>query len=289
MGRLKRSLVLLIGYMLFLASISQFPAVNGMLVLDGILFPFVAVAVVTTLVLPTFRTWSNLVVAFLWSAIYLAVWYVFGAHVVALAEALPLVAVEMILLTIAILLSRDVAVYVYELEHTIDKLIYASFSGRTLLLEDAMDDIKTELTRSRRYHRPLSLILIEPDANSLREEFQPTLKEIQQHMARRYTMAHLAEVLNKEARRTDMIIKQGHPERFILLCPETPSSNTNTLVNRIVDSAREHTGVSVGFGIASFPEEALTFEELINKAHSKMYRPATYTLSEANVEKQKVG
>jgi GGDEF domain-containing protein len=105
-----------------------------------------------------------------------------------------------------------------------------------------------------------------------------TGQEIQKQLARRYVMAQIAEILDKEARNTDTIVKQDKPDRFIILCPETQTSNTNTLIRRVVEKTRAQVGVQVGFGVAAFPEEAMTFEELLQKAEQKMIKPGAFSV-----------
>jgi hypothetical protein len=145
-------------------------------------------------------------------------------------------------------------------------------------IDEATEEVKIELTRSRRYQRPLTLVVIEPDQDTLRIDLQPTLKEIQRNLARRYTMARISEILNREARRTDLILKQDYPDRFILLCPETATSDSNTLIRRVQDAVHDTLGVAVSWGVASFPDDGLTFEGLVNKARTKLLKPIGYSI-----------
>ncbi len=53
---------------------------------------------------------------------------------------------------------------------------------------------------------------------------------------------------------------------LFILCPETQPSNTNTLIG----------GRASWVWVASFHEEAMTFEELLQKAEQKMLKPGTF-------------
>jgi GGDEF domain-containing protein len=185
---------------------------------------------------------------------------------------------EVFLLAVAVILSREISSNLAEIESTLDKLFLSAFSGRTATLEEISEDVKLELTRSRRYHHPLTLLMLEPDSSSLREELKPTMSEISNNLARRYTMGSIAQIINQEARRTDMIIRESSPDRFIVICPETPSVNSQILVNRIISAAQEKLGVSLAWSIAAFPEEGITFEGLLHKAEEKLSDPKVFTL-----------
>lgn len=281
MSRLKRNITTLVIYLLLVISISQIS--SSIVPSQFYLFFYVmmTIAVFQTMVIPVFQRWSLFPTISIWWVAYLVFWFFISRNASAINS--ELLFIGLILTSIAVALAREVASSIQELEHTLDKLVFSNFSGRAALLEDSLEEVKTELTRSRRYHRPLSLVIIEPDQNAIKEDMEQTMKEIQFLIAKRYATAHLAEIINKEARRTDIIIKQDKPDRFIILCPETQGSNTNTLVRRIIEAAQEKTGAMVGFGIASFPEEALTFEELVNKAGAKIVRPGAFAIKENSV------
>lgn len=278
MSRFKRHLVVLILYIVLLSFATQFLKASNFFQFQDYFFPTLAVAILLTVIVPFFEKWAAFPLLSIWWLAYAVLWFMTGASLT--TSGITNFIIEFVLLSLGVILAKKANASFQELEHTLDRLVFAGFTGRALMLDDAAEEIKTELTRSRRYHRPLSLVVIEPDPSTLQDEFQPTLKEIQQHMAKRYVMAHIAEIIDQEARRTDLIIKQDKPDRFIILCPETQSSSTNTLIRRIVEKARDKTGIMVGFGVASFPEEALTFEELVNKADTKLVKPGAYTITE---------
>lgn len=278
MGRFKKSLVFLIIYILLVSSVIQFAGTSEAFSLMEWFFPALTLAMVMTILVPLFEKWPLYTVGGIWLAAYLAIWFGLGGRLN--QDSIIILLMELVFLFIGVLLARETTISYRDLELTLDKLIFANFSGRALLMEDAEEEIKTELTRSRRYHRPLSLVVFEPDSAIIQNEFLPAPKEMQQHLARRYVMAQMAEIIDKEARRTDLIIKQTKPDRFIVLCPETQSSSTNTLIRRIIENVQAQTGIMVGFGVASFPEEALTFEELVNKADTKLVKPGDFTLTE---------
>ncbi len=279
MSHLKRSLILLVFYLAFIFNVENIPF-NDRFFFHQRFFVelLVGVLLIVTLLLPKLKRLSMFFYLVFWIIIYAGVLFLLGGNDSLAFTDLPQVIIEIVILLIAAALARSVAIEMREIEGTLDRLVYSAFNERTLKIEEASEEIKVELTRSRRYQRPLTLVVIEPDQNTLREDLQPTLMEIQRNLARRYTMARISEILNREARRTDLIVKQDHPDRFILLCPETASSDSNTLIRRVQDAVHDILGVSVSWGVASFPEDGLTFEGLVNKARNKLLKPASLGL-----------
>lgn len=276
MSRSKKNLVFLILYILLVSSVIQFGLSVDVLTIRPYFFAVLTTAIILTILAPALERWRLLAALGLTVALYIALWFGLGGSLS--NDQFAILALEVVLLVTGMMLAREITLAFRELEQTIEKLIFATFSGRALLFEEAAKVIQVELARSRRYDRPLSLVIIEPDSAGIAAQFQPAPKEIQKHLTHRFAMAQIAEILDKEARNTDIIIKQEKPDRFIILCPETQTSNTNTLIRRVVEKTRAQTGVQVGFGVAAFPEEAMTFEELLQKAEAKMVKPGAFSL-----------
>jgi GGDEF domain-containing protein len=177
---------------------------------------------------------------------------------------------EMTLLAISILLAYDVARALTEVEGVIEKVTFPRHGERVIPINEAVEDVKLEFIRSRRHNRPLSVVVVGIEPHELMSNFEQAVKKIQKAMVTRYILASLANILSMEARRTDLIIDQVEKDRFILLCPETTAEGSNVLSERIQSIANERLGVKVKCGLAAFPDEALTFEDLLQKAQDNL-------------------
>jgi GGDEF domain-containing protein len=180
---------------------------------------------------------------------------------------------ELAALYILIVLAHNVARDLHDFEEAVKNITFADVSRRVRKLEDASEEIQTELIRSRRHHYPLTVMIIEPDAKSIKAVLHRTVQELQQVMMTRYIITSLARVISKQLRRTDMVLDQHERGRFIIISPDTSASSSDTLAQRIKSAAAEQLGVSVLCGVASFPDEALTFEELVHQAETGLQSP----------------
>jgi len=151
-----------------------------------------------------------------------------------------------------------------------DALALSAFPNRAHNIEEESQRIKIELTRSRRYHRPLGLVVIESESED-QKTTREMLKSIQQDLLNRFTSARVGQIINDRIRQTDLVLRD-HRGRFVVLCPETDLDSTILLANRIAQAVKERTNLNVLWGVAAFPEEALTFDDLLQKASERLHQ-----------------
>ena len=238
----------------------------------------ITVMIISILIFRVFRKLSSYGNLAFWVIIYFGLWFFVDKKAPPQIN-LQVTLIEVIFVSVAAVLSRDVAKSIHEMESTLDRLFFASFRGRTMSLDEASEEIENELVRSRRYQRSLTVLVIEPDSDSISQSLMPSTEEIKHNLANRYAMGKVSEVINATARRPDLIIKLDQPERFILVCPETSVSSSNMLIQRIRSAVESDLGITVSCGVASFPEDALTFEDLLQKANTKLVKPGSFSLS----------
>jgi GGDEF domain-containing protein len=80
----------------------------------------------------------------------------------------------------------------------------------------------------------------------------------------------LAELIGSQTRLVDIVMEDRENGRFIILCPEIDSQGSRLLTDRIQQTLREKLSVNVSFGVASFPQQALTFESLVTEADNHL-------------------
>jgi len=232
-----------------------------------------------TIIVPQLRGASVFILLILWESIYVVLWLLISPQVNPLTFAnLQVTIVELILIATGVLIVHGLARHVNQLEDTIESIAFGEIPGRANLLENATEAIKVELTRSRRYNRPLTVLVLEPDPEAIQANLQRMFQEMKLNSARRYATARLCQIVNEASRRTDLIFQQSRQGRFIVLCPETDPQDCSILANRIQNIAHESLGIPVAWGTAVFPADALTFEELLHKAELKLLAPTDHPL-----------
>jgi GGDEF domain-containing protein len=110
----------------------------------------------------------------------------------------------------------------------------------------------------------LSVLVVQMDKLENQQALEKD-ESLQRDILTRFAAARIGEIVNDRARETDLILRDSD-NRFILICPETEHSNSAILAQRISKSVAENIGAKVRWGVSSFPDEALTFDGLVEKA-----------------------
>lgn len=241
-----------------------------------------AVALISVISIPTLWR-SSVAVSFgIWLGIYIfSKIFLFNDRPIIGGLYTYLTITEMSLLSVLIWLAHKIAYTLHDFEEAIANISLSRVGGRVQPLDKAVDTIKGEMLRSRRFHRPLSVIVVMPEPESIKATLHHIVQEIQRAMMARYVFTSLAHVVSNYVERTNLVFEQSERNRFILLCPETKAADTIRLVERIRTVAAEKLGVSLACGVASFPDQALTFEELVNQAEKNLNYSAK--LSKASI------
>jgi len=281
MGSIKRQVVLVLIYIVAVFGLERLDiGAPGTFNLHPFAYVLILLAMVLTIIIPQLRRASIYLLIPLWGVIYLVLWSLFSGQFSSFTyDKLQVAIIELVLVTTGVLLAQGLARHITQVEDTIESLAFGEIPGRAACLEDAAEAIKVELTRSRRYNHPLTVMVLEPDPETLQASMQRTLQEIKLNMAKRYANARLCQIVNESARRTDLVLQQAKKGRFVILCPETEPHASTILANRIQSLAQGNLGISILWGTAAFPAEAVTFDELLQKAELKLLTPNAHPIS----------
>ncbi len=131
-----------------------------------------------------------------------------------------------------------------------------------------------ELLRSDRYNKPFSLALIDIDNF---KSYNDTLG----HLAGDKALKSFATILLENTRKSDTIARYGGDE-FILILPELAKKQAKSLAVKLCNKLKKNkllkqigsanVNLTVSIGIASFPVNGKTVDELLKKADSAMYQ-----------------
>lgn len=130
--------------------------------------------------------------------------------------------------------------------------------------ETDQDDLKYEFHKTKQSDRPIALIALQPvmsdEKVKLKENHWLVYKTIK-------------EVITTDSRQTDLTLGHTQEELFFLICPETNQIGAERLVNRIQASVQIQLGINLQHGIAIYPDDSNTYEELQRIAESRLGNP----------------
>lgn len=123
-----------------------------------------------------------------------------------------------------------------------------------------------ELKKMENIKRPLSLLMIDMDDFKLfNDEFG--------HQAGDSILKQVSRVLKDTSRKIDIVARYGG-EEFSIILPETKKEEAFILAERLRQAVEHHPfpkPITISIGIAAYPEDAQTKEELILKADKVLF------------------
>lgn len=242
--------------------------------LQSFVYFLAAAAVLSVIALPErFRPPGVLLTGF-WLVVYLVLKLtVFDQQPLIGGVYTYLTVTELAMLSLMSLAGSRVASDLYDVEDTVANVTLEDVSERVRKLEQAEDEISKEFARSRRYDSPISVMVLKVESEDVEFNIQRTAEEILQGMMKRYATNKMVRLLDRELRRTDLVLERTKDNQVILVLPETSAGGTDVLADRIRSAVKEQLGIAVTAGFASFPDQALTFEDLLKQAEHDTDKP----------------
>jgi len=133
--------------------------------------------------------------------------------------------------------------------------------------------LETEISRAVRYSAPFSIIFLDLDHFKL-------VNDNYGHLVGSRLLREVGQVLKYNLRTVDWATRYGGDE-FVLILPRTGRKESLLVAKRLRSSLNEevflkneglHIQITASFGIATFPDDAKTKEDVIRMADQAMYR-----------------
>jgi len=149
-------------------------------------------------------------------------------------------------------------------EHAYHEEIYrlTTIDGLTQVFNKRyfMENIEREMSRSLRYSRNLSLVML--DLDHFKE-----VNDTYGHLAGDYVLKQVAQHINRNIRRDDIISRYGG-EEFALICPETEKSQALPLAEKLRSQIEDQTftfdGVRIPVTISAGVVDLKEFQEKVD-------------------------
>jgi len=286
MNNLRNSIVFLLFYTILVFGIGQVGYIEqNILNFEPVFFILLALTALMGIFIPLITHLSIYFYLAFWAVVYVLIWWFywrFQPH----PSTFQVLGIQFILVTISAGLGFDVGQHLRAMNMLFEGLSATTYPNRTLEIEHAEDRISAELTRSRRYHHPLSLLIVQLEKDKFKYR-RENLDGLQKDLLQRFATARVGQIISEGARETDLLLRDRNG-RFVLLCPETDNESSIIFGERIRNAVAERMDTDVVWSSASFPDEALTFEELIERAEQRLASPDFAPATQALMRSQKV-
>jgi len=272
MSTLKQSIFWAAFYLTVTLALAQFDYSDSPIIDFAKYFYFVAMIVVpATVFFPSISKVNVIVPMIVWGCLYLVLLQTLDRTSSAPTGSFAIVLLEFILIEVGAWLGYQLAYGISHAESVMDAMALTAFPNRTQYVHDASRQIKIEFTRSRRFHRPLSLLVLQMPTDEI-FQIQAVIANIQHDLWNRFSFARMGQIIDEHIRQTDMVFRD-RSNRFVILCPETDIENTKILAIRISEAIKQRININIISGAAGFPDDALNFDDLLDVAVSKILHP----------------
>ncbi len=182
--------------------------------------------------------------------------------------AIPLTVTEICVIALTTILARRVSNGLSEFESAIANITIGQTGKLPEPFSIGQGEMYREVRRARHHQRPLVLMAIGVEEESIQVALDKMVQEVQQAMMKQYVLSGVARTLCDELEDYNIIAQRN--DHFLALLPEVVPEKLSDLTERLRRAVSEQVGVALQIGIAAFPEDAMTFESLVEKAVEKM-------------------
>ena len=268
MKRLLANLTLLVIVLALFFNIERLDIGNENVInIQSFVYGLGTVAVLAILLIPFFRRTHLMITVSIWLAIYFLLKFTIFDDRPLAGDGLVYLTITEIAFLVALVFVANLVIHsVGEFENAVKQLTLAEDGQLLQDIDSGRESIHTEITRSRYYERPISVLVISPDRSTMLSRLAQMIVEMQQKVAFLYGQARLARLVRKELRLMDQIYLDRQSHNLVVLCPEIDGEAVTLLVEQ-VRAAMDQEGIKGQVGWASFPDDGVTFERLV--AHSE--------------------
>ena len=154
----------------------------------------------------------------------------------------------------------------------LDDALGSAIAGRPPVLPiegtDAARRVLDEVSRSRRYGRPLSVTVFAPEDAAFDAAVTRAAPEVGRAIHSRYVRGRIARMIGSQLRRSDVLLEDARSGRFVVLTPETDEAGSALLAERIRRASRA-TGLALDAASAAFGPES-DFDQAVRAAERRL-------------------
>jgi GGDEF domain-containing protein len=182
--------------------------------------------------------------------------------------AIPLTVTEICAIAVTTILAYWVSKGVSEFEHAIVHITIGQADELPVPFSTGQAEMYREVKRARHHQRPLALMAIGVEKESIQVALDRMVQEVQQVMMKRYVLSEVARTLCDELEDYNVIAQSN--DHFLVLLPEVTPEGVGDLACRLRKAVYEQVGITLRLGTASFPKDTVTFESLVERAVEDM-------------------
>lgn len=185
---------------------------------------------------------------------------------------LTLTITEIFAIGLTIYLARLISRQLEEADETINSFIITPLTRGINPFDSSQNQIYREIRRARQHEQEVCLLALKVSEHSIQPNINRFIRELENEIIQSYINARVGKILVEKLHITDIISQCD--DHFVILLPQAGKEYTSKIIQRLQSSIKDKLGLTLQIGEATFPVEATTFEELLEKAEEKMCQPS---------------
>jgi GGDEF domain-containing protein len=181
---------------------------------------------------------------------------------------LPLTITEIAAVWVTTALALQLGRSLQELRNSALNTLLVHLRDRTQVFEHGQSELYREVRRARNHRRPLALLAISATDQSIEVAIDRFTRELHEECVHSYVSARVAELLSEEMK--DCSVVSHHGEHFVTVVPEADRESAMVIADKLKRSARDKLGLELSIGISLFPDEEVTFVQLLERAQAQL-------------------
>jgi GGDEF domain-containing protein len=260
--RLRLTVAVLIIWLFFFYNIERFIAPINITGVSYALVPLIVALIISIPHLRRVPLWAQSIISVATFLVLKEIRYRVGGG------DLPWTVTEACAIVVTVWLAHLVSDQVSEFENALARITIGHDDELSESFLTGQAEMYRELRRARHHNRPLALMAIGIEEQSLQVALDRMVKEVQQTMMRRYVLADVSKTLCDALEDYNIIARDN--DHFLVLLPEVTSEEMAKLVDNLYQTVSKQVGVIPKIGTASYPNDAVTFDSLVEKAIENM-------------------
>lgn len=190
---------------------------------------------------------------------------------------LAFVGLDLLCAMVTFVLATHVVATLDRLQIVVEEAVTIQLGAEMLSMCDDQK-IQEEMSRSRRFDRPLTLVTVSARGDRAEQSLDEIFAKAQRELIDRYVEGRLYRLLKRHLRDSDIVTHQNG--QFVVMMPETDRDFARETIDRVRELAADELGLAVSAGVAAFPKEERTLVGLLDRAATEM---ESKLLSPANI------
>jgi GGDEF domain-containing protein len=163
-----------------------------------------------------------------------------------------------------------------KVNHAVTKGLYGNWHTALPRYRRSLHRMTAELERARRYGNSLAVAVLSVDQEQLKQKKRNLLQVTENtEIASYFFFSLISALLRDNLRACDFLTYDVTNDYYVVLMPETSATLADQGIVRLNELISNRIKITLRSGVAEFPADGLTIEDLVSNAHTRSHRKAT--------------